>query len=174
MNTNPNSRANAALVVAMIALVVGSFLLGVRVSPSAAPATDTIGVQAVWPIRFTNSGTKMQFLTGSTLEIQAGTTETHGNTVVFSSESISPTNNAMITPTKTLVTFTNAAPVTVTLGACTTGQLVWLYGSTVNSVIITDTGNFLGAGNQTIGQYDAMGMVCIDSKWVQTSAVSAN
>ncbi len=45
------------------------------------PGTGELRVGGTWPIRFLNSGTKMQFQSGSTLEIQSGTTETHANTV---------------------------------------------------------------------------------------------
>lgn len=180
MNMNPNSRANAALVVAMIALVVGSFLLGARVNTPAAPATDTIGVQAMAPIRFTGSGSKMTFMSGSTLEVQAGTTESHANSVTFSgslveaTESITPTNGGTITPTKVLVTLTPAGALGTALGACTTGQRMVLYNSVNANVVVSDTGNALLAGDQTLGQYDALPLSCFSSKWVQTGPVSAN
>ena len=42
------------------------------------------------------------------------------------------------------------------------------------NVIISDTGNFVGAGNQTIGQYDTLPLACFGSVWVQTGPVSSN
>lgn len=99
---------------------------------------------------------------------------THALNPIMPSESITPTNNGTVTPTMRLVTLTPASDVTITLGACTTGQQMILYDSVNFAIIITDTGNFTGAGNQTFGQYDAMPASCFGSKWVQTGAVSAN
>ncbi len=93
---------------------------------------------------------------------------------LFPSESITPTNGGTITPSKALVTLTPAGPVGVDLGPCTTGQHTVLYNSINANVVITDTGNGILAGSQTLGQYDALPLVCIASKWVQTGAVSAN
>ncbi len=93
---------------------------------------------------------------------------------ILPSESITPTDGGTLTPSKAFVTLTPAGAVGVSLGACTTGEATWLYNSVNANVVITDTGNGVLAGNQTLGQYDALGLVCIGSKWVQTSALSAN
>lgn len=93
---------------------------------------------------------------------------------ILPSESITPTDGGIITPTKVLITLTPAGALGTALGACTTGQSTILYNSVNANVVISDTGNFIGAGDQTLGQYDALGLVCIGSKWVQVSAASAN
>jgi hypothetical protein len=72
------------------------------------------------------------------------------------------------------VTLTPEGALGADLGACTTGTITTLYNAVNASIVITDTGNGVLAGDQTLGQYDALGLVCIGSKWVQRSAVSAN
>lgn len=93
---------------------------------------------------------------------------------IVSSESITPTDGGTLTPTKQVVTLTPAGAVGVDLGACTTGQATILYNSINANVVITDTGNGVLAGNQTLGQYDALPLVCVGAKWVQTGPASAN
>lgn len=93
---------------------------------------------------------------------------------IYSTASITPTDGGTLTPTAEIVTLTPAGAVGTALGACTTGQSTVLYNSVNAAVVITDTGNGLLAGNQTLGQYDALFLACIASKWVQVSAASAN
>jgi hypothetical protein len=93
---------------------------------------------------------------------------------INSSVSITPSESVPLTPTANLVTLTPAGAVGLALAACTTGQWTVLYNSVNASVVITDTGNGVLAGNQTLGQYDTLYLACIDSKWVQVSAISAN
>ncbi len=93
---------------------------------------------------------------------------------ILPTQSITPTDGGTITPTLRIVTLTPAGALGTALGACTTGHETVLYNSVNANVVISDTGNFIGAGNQTLGQYDALRLACIDSKWVQVSAVSAN
>lgn len=93
---------------------------------------------------------------------------------ILSSESITPTDGGTITPTKSLVTLTPAGAVGISLGPCTTGQQFTFYDSMNFAVVITDTGNFVGAGNQTLGQYDTLSTVCLGAKHVQIGAVSSN
>lgn len=95
-------------------------------------------------------------------------------TVIYSSASITPTDGGTLTPTASLVTLTPAGAVGVDLGACTTGNLTTLYNSVNANVVITDTGNGILAGDQTLGQYDILPLACFDSKWVQTGPVSSN
>lgn len=87
---------------------------------------------------------------------------------------ITPTDGATITPNAEIVTLVPGGAVGVGLAACTTGTSTILYNSVNAAVVITDTGNAVLAGDQTLGQYDALGLVCVGTKWVQTSAVSAN
>jgi len=117
-------------------------------------------------------------LSGATLAVSGASTLTGATTFaanpLLPTESITPTNNGTITPTMSLVTLTPGGAVTVTLGACTAGQRSVLYNSINANVIISDTGNFVGAGNQTIGQYDTLPLACFGSVWVQTGPVSSN
>ncbi len=93
---------------------------------------------------------------------------------IMSSESITPTDGADITIVANLVTLTPGGATGNSLAACTTGKWAVLYNSISANVVITDTGNFIGAGNQTLGQFDTLPLVCIATKWVQTGPVSAN
>jgi len=93
---------------------------------------------------------------------------------VNSSANITPTDGGTLTPTANLMTLTPAGALGTAMGACTTGQWTVLYNSINAAVVITDTGNGVLAGDQTLGQYDALWLACIGSKWTQLSAVSAN
>jgi hypothetical protein len=99
---------------------------------------------------------------------------TESTNIIHSSASITPTDGGILTPTAKLVTLTPAGAVGVEMGACTTGMETVLYNSIASNVVITDTGNGVLAGNQTLGQYDALMLACIGTKWVQVSAISAN
>lgn len=94
--------------------------------------------------------------------------------MIHSSASITPTDGGTLTPTAKLVTLTPAGAVGVALGSCTTGMETVLYNSVNANVVISDTGNGILAGNQTLGQFDALRLSCFATKWVQESAVSAN
>jgi len=94
--------------------------------------------------------------------------------VVLSSASITPTDGGSLTITADLVTLTPAGAVGTDLAACTTGKRAVLYNSIAANVVITDTGNGVLAGNQTLGQYDTLQLACFGSKWVQVGPVSAN
>ena len=102
-----------------------------------------------------------------------GTTTFQGSNI-HASESITPTDGADITITASIVTLTPAGATGNSLAACTTGKSALLYNSVNANVVITDTGNAILAGNQTLGQYDTLPLVCIDSKWVQAGPVSSN
>lgn len=118
------------------------------------------------------SSTSAAALSAASLSVTGAAT--FSTSPIFSTESITPTNGGTITPTASLVTLTPAGAVGVDLGICTTGMVAVLYNSVNANVVITDTGNFIGAGNQTLGQFDALPLACLASKWVQTGPVSAN
>jgi len=99
---------------------------------------------------------------------------TVGTFNIHSSVSITPTEGMALAPTAERVTLTPAGALTFTLAACTTGQSAIFYNSVNASILITDSTNFLSAGDQTLTQYDTLQTVCIGSKWVQVSAASAN
>jgi hypothetical protein len=93
---------------------------------------------------------------------------------IYSSALITPTDGGIVTPTAKLVSMNPAAAVTVTLAACTTGMETILYNQANFALIVSDTGNGVLAGAQTLGQYDALMLACFATKWVQVSALSAN
>ncbi len=115
---------------------------------------------------------------GGTLAVTGASTLTGAATFsaspIMSSQSITPTDGGTLTVTMNIVTLTPAGAVGVSLGTCTTNTWAVLYNSIAANVVITDTGNGLLAGNQTLGQDDALKLVCIGTKWVQVSAVSSN
>jgi len=93
---------------------------------------------------------------------------------IFSSESITPADGGTLTITANFVTLTPAGALGTALAACTSGQTAVVYNSIAANVVITDTGNGVLAGNQTLGQYDALPLACFGLKWVQVGPVSAN
>lgn len=111
-------------------------------------------------------------LSATTLAVSGAST--FATNPILPSESITPTDGGSLTLAAGLVTLTPGGAVGVSLAACSTGAQVVVYNSLNANVVITDTGNFIGAGNQTLGQFDALGLACIATKWVQISAVSAN
>ncbi len=168
----PNNRlAVGALLIAVLSFVFNLYLLAQPLIPGprlgATNLTDLVLSGDVTAA----SGT-ITTLTSTTHNVLG--TGTFSLSPIFSSESITPANGATITPTKNVVTLTPAGAVGNALGTCATNTWMVLYNSTANNVVITDTGNALLAGNQTIGQDDALALICIGTKWVQVSAVSAN
>lgn len=187
------------LIVAIV-LVPALMLIGFNalvVQPSLAPRGGTVGSQAlnfptdIQDLRVSGDaefGKTTAFAGAMTLNSTLNTTgaATFGSTasfagavtlstnIIHSSTSITPTDGGILTPTAKLVTLTPAGAVGIQLGACTTGNETVLYNSVNANVVITDTGNGLLAGNQTLGQYDALLLACYATKWVQISAVSAN
>lgn len=160
-----------------------------------------VGALTLAPIQISQQGAKIQFRSGATAQFDAGSNESHANAAshagaethtgpetftkgtfstitttvqIVSSESITPTNNGTITPTARIVSLTPASAVTITLGTCVTNTVMTIYDAVNQAVIITDTGNFVAAGNQTLGQYDTLPAVCIGGVWVQDGPVSAN
>lgn len=135
---------------------------GIAVDTSAFTVADTTGNTVV-------SGT----LTVTNTTALVGVT-TFTASPIMASESITPTDGGVITITANLITLTPAGAVGNSLAACTTGKWAVLYNSVNANVVITDTGNFVGSGDATLGQYDAMQLVCIGTKWVQASSVITN
>ena len=88
--------------------------------------------------------------------------------------SYTPTSATVYTPTTGIVNLTPGEAVGLQLGGCTNGASLLLYNSINASVVVTDSASAVLAGDQTLGQYDALGLVCISAKWVQVSALSAN
>lgn len=183
----------AASVLLAVATVI-SVLLGVSIElQSVAPTVSGVGSQALterislnsYGDNVINNGYDLTLYSGDhssakiTLAGDSGNATFAGvvtlsSNMIHSSVSITPTDGGTLTPTAKLVTLTPAAAVGVSLGACTTGSETVLYNSVNANVVITDTGNGVLAGDQTLGQYDALRLSCYGSKWVQESAASAN
>lgn len=182
------------LVVALVLLMTA--LLAACLRPA---EPETMSTQANTPCYFGLGGTRFVAGRGCTINAQSGSTlqvddgtiftadtltvtddlvvsglTTFSGMPIHSTASLTPTDGGTLTPTAEIVILTPGGAVGTALGACTSGELTTLYNSVNAAVVVTDTGNFIGAGNATLGQYDALGLVCISSKWVQISAVSAN
>lgn len=80
-----------------------------------------------------------------------------------------------ITPTVSAYHADSAGAVTWTLSACSTnGQLLLVYGDDNNTITIADSSLRSTDGNAvTVGQYDVVLFVCVDTEWVHV-AKSAN
>jgi hypothetical protein len=68
--------------------------------------------------------------------------------------------------------FSPTATLTATLGSTgvNDGDLLWVTNRTTETVVIVDTGATIGGGNLSLGQYDVLGFVYLDSKWMQMYA----
>jgi len=135
-------------------------------------ATVLNGGLAMDTNKFTVADTSGNTSVGGTLAVAGVTTFSGFN--IYNSASITPTDGGILTPTASLVTLTPAAALGAEMGACTSGQKTILYNSINADVVITDTANGVLAGNQTLGQYDTLPLVCIGAKWVQVGPVSTN
>lgn len=80
-----------------------------------------------------------------------------------------------VTPTTTAIHLDSAGAISMTLAACVPdGQMLWLYGDDANTITINDTNIRSTDGNAvTIGQYDVVGFMCMDTEWNHV-AKSAN
>jgi len=87
----------------------------------------------------------------------------------FADETI--TDGETLTPTVTVYNLDSGGAVTMTLAACSTdGQPLILVGDDANNILIADTNvRTNDGGTQTIGQYDMITWICIDTEWVELS-----
>ena len=135
--------------VLLAVLVAGAAFLGVQTGFERLAQTQSndLGIQAMAPIRFTNAGARMTFLSGSTLDLQTGTTVTwnsatpsgpvrYGVTTSYTSTN-NITHGFSAAPTVCVVTPSNA--ITATINAITTttfsvtasangGTIYWMCG----------------------------------------------
>jgi len=90
---------------------------------------------------------------------------------IFSSTEVTVTDGITVTPTTTLYVLDSAAAVTITLAACTAdGTPLVTYGRDANTITINDTNVRTNDGSaQTLGQYDAITWICVDTEWVELS-----
>lgn len=182
-------KAVASIAVALS--VIATALAGINISTNQQQAAEINQLQAATavnevearggsntPIYFTQGGSQLIVGPTGALSVTGRLTVTSAAVLsgmnLYGSASITPTDGGTLTPTAEIVTLTPAGALGTDLGVCTSGQSTILYNSVNASVVITDTGNGILAGNQTLGQYDALRLVCISTKWVQVSAVSAN
>jgi len=85
----------------------------------------------------------------------------------FADETI--TDGEWLTPTVSVYGLDSGGNVTMTLGAgCTDGQMLTLIGDDANNIVINDTNVRTSTGGAlTIGQYDVVGWICMDSEWLE-------
>lgn len=121
----------------------------------------------------TGSITSTGIISAASLTV-AGATTFLSSSPIASSESITPNESVPLTLTAEFITLTPSGAAGVALAACTTGKRAVVYNSINASVVITDTGNFIGAGNATLTQFDTLALVCIATKWVQVGTVPNN
>lgn len=88
-----------------------------------------------------------------------------------SSTDLTLTAGLLVTPTYTTYHLDSTGAVSMTLGACVAdGQFVWLYGDDANTITVNDTNIRSTDGNAvTLGQYDVVGFVCMDTEWNHVS-----
>jgi len=74
-----------------------------------------------------------------------------------------------LTPTVSVYGLDSGGNVTMTLGAgCTDGQMLTLIGDDANNIVINDTNVRTSTGGAlTIGQYDVVGWICMDSELLE-------
>lgn len=145
--------------------VTGNTTVGGTLSASDLAASDDLTVTDDFAVTDDTTLTGDLAVTGAV---------TFSSNPIMSSESITPTDGGTLTPVASIVTLTPAGALGTALAACTTGQKTTLYNSINASVVITDTGNFIGAGNATLTQFDTLSLVCIATKWVQIGTVPNN
>lgn len=92
--------------------------------------------------------------------------------LIHNSTTITVTNGQTITPTVYSGYRLNAAgAVTITLAACSSDfQPLYLYGEDNQTITIADSNVRTNDGNaQTLGQYDLIFWMCVNSEWVEVS-----
>lgn len=135
-----------------------------------------------------NSGT--DFDTNGGLTTAAGVTISSGGltlsdgnavvadfTRVLTQTAISVTDHAIITPTGSfqLLESANVSPVSATLSTgCSVGQQVILVNTVTQNIIISDTTPAVLSGAATLGQYDALRVLCDGTRWIQVAPESDN
>jgi len=88
---------------------------------------------------------------------------------------ISVTDGGVITPTGSYQQLESGGAVTATLAACGTVGRIYVFVNTVaQTIIISDTGNTIMSGNTTLGQYDALAMLCDGTRLIQIAPESDN
>lgn len=119
------------------------------------------------------------FSTGATF--QSGLTVSDGNIItadfsqITAQTAISVTDGGIITPTGSYQPLESGAAVTATLAACgTAGRGLALVNTVTQTIIVSETATAALSGNATLGQYDALQLLCDGTRWVQLAPESDN
>lgn len=109
------------------------------------------------------------------LEGSAGSITQAGFHIISAQTAISVTNGGVVTPTGSYQPLESGGAVTATLSSgCTAGQQVTFINTVNQSIIISETATSALSGNATLGQYDAMKVLCDGTRWVQIAPESDN
>lgn len=88
---------------------------------------------------------------------------------------ISVTDGGIITPTGSYQPLESAGAVTATMSSsCTAGQVVTFINTVNQTIIISETETSALSGNASLGQYDAVSVLCDGTQWVQVAPESDN
>jgi hypothetical protein len=83
------------------------------------------------------------------------------------------TNGGTITPTSSVMLLTSAGTVTPTLLVTgTAGTEVTLIQTSAQNIVVTEAGNRVMAGNDTLGQYDNITFWSDGTRWIETGRVN--
>lgn len=108
------------------------------------------------------------------LAVTAGDTTLGGQLITTAQDAITVTPGGTVTPAGYYQPITAAASGTGTsaIAGCDTdnaGKRVTFVNTSSNTITFTDTGTLKLAGNAALGQYDALGVVCDGTNWVQVT-----
>lgn len=111
----------------------------------------------------------------------SGLTVSDGNAVIAdfaqltAQTAISVTDGGVITPSGSYQPLESGGAVTATLSSgCTAGRQVILVNTVNQTIIISETATSALSGNASLGQYDALALLCDGTRWVQTAPESDN
>lgn len=86
---------------------------------------------------------------------------------------VTVTMNGIITPTGSFQKLSAAGGVgTASIAAGTAGDVLVLYNTANQSIVLSDTGTLKLTGNITLGQYDSLTLVSDGTNWVQLSTAN--
>lgn len=127
------------------------------------------------------SGCEYEFLSGSILDVQSGTTFTAddltladdlnvADIIASTYTTVTVTPGSTIIPTGVYQILTSAtAAGTSSIANPTAGRFVVLVNVGSNTITLTDTGTLKLSGNIALGQYDSVSLLGDGTNWVQTA-----
>jgi hypothetical protein len=83
--------------------------------------------------------------------------------------SITVTNGGTLTPTGSYQPITAAGTSGISLGTGAAGNYACIVNASAQTITITDTGTFVGAGNAALGQNDSVCAIFDGTNWVEVS-----